>query len=136
MLLGISMIATSETLNLGIRSGMDPKVLSQIIGTSTGRNWSLDSYNPCPGVLPNVPSSRDYKGGFGIELMLKDMGLACQAASQTGSTVMLGALANELYRVISQANVVNHTGDLEALKGKDFSVVFKWLDDNSTKLKF
>jgi 3-hydroxyisobutyrate dehydrogenase len=68
---------------------MDPKVLSQIISTSSGRNWSLDTYNPVPNILPNVPSSRDYQGGFGVELMLKDMGLACQAAGQNGSTVMV-----------------------------------------------
>ena len=112
---------------------MDPKVLSQIIATSSGRNWSLDTYNPCPGIMPNVPSSKDYKGGFGIELMLKDMGLACQAASQTGSTVMLGSLSNELYRVVSQATVVGKFGESEQLKGKDFSVVFKWLNDNAEK---
>lgn len=64
LILGISMIATSEGLSLGEKLGIDPKVLSSIISVSTGRSWSLDSYNPRPGVLENVPASRDYNGGF------------------------------------------------------------------------
>ena len=46
---------------LGINLGLDPKLLADILGSATGRCWSVDTYNPCPGVLPNVPSSNDYK---------------------------------------------------------------------------
>ena len=73
MLLGISMIAASETMNLGVRMGMDPKLLASIINTSSGRCWSTEVYNPCPGVLENVPASRGYTGGFGISLMAKGL---------------------------------------------------------------
>lgn len=51
--------------------GMDKKLLANILSTSTGRCWSLDTYNPCPGVFEGIPSSNDYKGGFGSALMLK-----------------------------------------------------------------
>ena len=71
MLLGISMIAASEAMNLGVKLGMDPKLLASIINTSSGRCWSTEVYNPCPGVMENVPSSRGYTGGFGISLMAK-----------------------------------------------------------------
>jgi 3-hydroxyisobutyrate dehydrogenase len=64
LILGINMIATSEGLSLGEKLGIDPKVLSQILSVSTGRSWVIDSYNPRPGVLENVPSSRNYEGGF------------------------------------------------------------------------
>lgn len=50
---------------------MDPKRLTEIINQASGRCWSMDFYNPCPGVMENVPSSNDYKGGFGTALMLK-----------------------------------------------------------------
>jgi 3-hydroxyisobutyrate dehydrogenase len=93
MMLGISMIAASETLNLAERlvsplltQGMDPKLMSNILNTSTGRCWSTDSYNPVPGVMENVPSSRDYEGGFAAHLTHKDMGLAIEAASASKST--------------------------------------------------
>ncbi len=58
MLLGIQMLGTSEALRLGIANGMDPKVLSDIMSKSSGRNWALELYNPCPGVMENVPSSK------------------------------------------------------------------------------
>ncbi len=74
MLLGIQMIGTCEAIRLGIANGMDPKVLSEVMNKSSGRNWVLDVYNPCPGVSETAPASREYQGGFGVDLMLKDLG--------------------------------------------------------------
>lgn len=97
MVLGIQMIATAEALNLGVANGLDPKVLSDIMARSSGRNWALEVYNPWPGVMDNVPAARDYAGGFGVDLMLKDLGLAIDAAQQSSSAALLGQLAHELY---------------------------------------
>uniref|UniRef100_A0A4W5PHM8 3-hydroxyisobutyrate dehydrogenase n=1 Tax=Hucho hucho TaxID=62062 RepID=A0A4W5PHM8_9TELE len=71
MLLAIGMIGTAETMNLGIRLGLDPKLLAQILNMSSGRCWSSDSYNPVPGVMEGVPSGNNYQGGFGTTLMAK-----------------------------------------------------------------
>ena len=71
LILGISMTAVSEAMNLGVELGIDPAVLAGIVNTSSGRCWSSDTYNPVPGVMPNVPSSKGYVGGFGVDLMLK-----------------------------------------------------------------
>ena len=38
---------------------------------SSGRCWSSELYNPCPGVVEGIPASNDYKGGFGVTLMAK-----------------------------------------------------------------
>jgi 3-hydroxyisobutyrate dehydrogenase len=65
LVLGISMIGVSEAMNLGIKLGMDPKTLAGIFNTSSARCWSSDTYNPVPGVIDGVPSSRNYDGGFG-----------------------------------------------------------------------
>ena len=62
-ILGISMLAVSEAMNLGVKLGADPRTLAAIINTSSGRCWSSDTYNPVSGVQPNVPSSRGYTGG-------------------------------------------------------------------------
>ncbi|KAJ3293521.1 hypothetical protein HK104_004393 [Borealophlyctis nickersoniae] len=124
MLLGITMIAAAETMNLGARLGMNPKLLASILNTSSGRCWSTDTYNPCPGVMPNVPSSRDYEGGFGTSLMAKDLGLAVSAANEVKSTIMLGSSAHQLY---------NQLASSEEFGKKDFSVVFKWLNDNAKR---
>ena len=101
MLLGISMIGTAEAMSLGVSLGMDPKILAGIINTSSGRCWSSDTYNPFPGVLENVPSSRGYTGGFGTDLMLKDLGLAVEAAKVAKQPIPLGSLAQQMYQTFS-----------------------------------
>uniref|UniRef100_A0A914HBE3 3-hydroxyisobutyrate dehydrogenase n=1 Tax=Globodera rostochiensis TaxID=31243 RepID=A0A914HBE3_GLORO len=82
MLLSVQMIALAEALNLGVKMGLDPKMLTSVINSSSGRCWSSDTYNPCPGVLPNTPASSNYNGGFGCKLMAKDLGLAQNSSTQ------------------------------------------------------
>jgi 3-hydroxyisobutyrate dehydrogenase len=113
LLLGISMIGVSEAMNLGAALGIDAKVLAGIINTSSGRCWSSDTYNPYPGVMENVPAARGYTGGFGADLMLKDLGLAVDAAKLSKQPVVLGALAQQLYQMFSAQG----TG------GQDFSAI-------------
>jgi len=115
LLLGISMIGVAEAMQLGASLGIDPNKLASIINTSTGRCWSADTCNPYPNVLPNAPSSRGYTGGFGADLMLKDLGLAVDAARQVKQPVLLGALAQQLYQSMS----------MQGLGGLDFSAIIK-----------
>jgi len=123
--LGISMVGTSEALNLGVKLGMDPKILSTIINSSSGRSWSCDTYNPVPGVMPNVPSSRNYEGGFQVNLMLKDLGLAVNSASAIKEPLALGSVAHQLYTILSK----NGYGHL------DFSSVYKFLSEEQKSKK-
>lgn len=97
MLLSVLMTGTAEALQLGVDNGMDPAVLSEIMRTSSGGNWALEVYNPYPGVMPGVPASNNYEGGFLVDLMIKDLGLAMEAALDTGSSTPMGALARNLY---------------------------------------
>jgi len=125
MLLAVSMIGTSETMNLGMRLGLDPKVLANVLNVSTGRCWSSELYNPVPGVVDGVPSSNKYDGGFGTALMTKDLGLAQDASTRTFSPTPLGSTAHQIYRLLCQ----------KGLDKKDFSVVFQFLSDANTQLK-
>lgn len=103
MLLGILMIGTSEAIALGVANGLDPKVLSEIMRRSSGGNWALEKYNPLPGVMDNVPASKGYAGGFGTDLMLKDLGLAQENAAAVRAATPLGGLARNLYAAHSLA---------------------------------
>ena len=120
MLLAISMIGTAETMSLGAKLGIDPKLLAGIINTSSGRCWSSDTYNPYPGVIQTAPASRAYTGGFGADLMLKDLGLAVDAARAAKQPVALGSLAQQLYQMMSSR------GD----GGKDFSAIINLFSDS------
>ncbi|KTB62033.1 3-hydroxyisobutyrate dehydrogenase [Pseudomonas viridiflava ICMP 13104] len=115
MLLAISMIGVSESMALGNALGIDTEVLASIINTSTGRCWSSEAYNPWPGIVETAPASRGYSGGFGAELMLKDLGLATEAARSAHQPVILGAVAQQLYQAMS----------LRGDGGKDFSAIIE-----------
>jgi 3-hydroxyisobutyrate dehydrogenase len=103
MLLGILMIGTSEALALGVANGLDAKVLSEIMRRSSGGNWALEKYNPMPGVMEASPASKNYAGGFGTDLMLKDLGLAQENATAVRAATPLGGLARSLYAAHSLA---------------------------------
>jgi 3-hydroxyisobutyrate dehydrogenase len=103
MLLGILMIGTSEAIALGVANGLDPKVLSEIMRRSSGGNWALEKYNPLPGVMEAAPASKGYAGGFGTDLMLKDLGLAQENAAAVRASTPLGGLARNLYAAHSLA---------------------------------
>ncbi|WP_348765652.1 3-hydroxyisobutyrate dehydrogenase [uncultured Salinisphaera sp.] len=121
MLLGILMTGTSEAINLAVANGLDPSVVSDIMKNASGGNWALNVYNPYPGVMDNAPASNGYKPGFGVDLMLKDLGLAMDSSLKKGVATPLGSMARNLYSVHSQAG---HGGDdfssiLNLLKGYD-----------------
>uniref|UniRef100_A0A8C9T935 3-hydroxyisobutyrate dehydrogenase n=1 Tax=Scleropages formosus TaxID=113540 RepID=A0A8C9T935_SCLFO len=122
MLLAIGMIGTAETMNLGIRLGLDPKLLAKILNMSSGRCWSSDTYNPVPGVMEGVPSAKNYQGGFGTTLMAKDLGLAQNTASNTKTPIPLGSLAHQIYRMMCARGYAS----------KDFSSVFQFLREEES----
>ena len=115
MLLSILMAGTSEAIQMGINNGLDAKVLSDIMSASSGRNWTLELYNPCPGVMETAPASNDYKPGFMVDLMAKDLGLAMEAAQQSNSLTPMGSMAKNLY------TMMQHQG----AGSDDFSAIFK-----------
>ena len=117
-LLALENIATAEAMQLGVRCGLDPKVLATVINASTGRCWPSEVNNPVPGVVETAPASRDYQGGFGLGLMRKDLGLAIVAAREAGARLELAERAREVYDAAE--------GE-ERCRGRDFSVVYRYL---------
>lgn len=97
MLLGILMSGTAEALALGVKNGLDPSILSEIMKQSSGGNWALNVYNPWPQVMENSPASNGYQGGFLVDLMAKDLGLAWELAMGSKSSVPMGSQARNLF---------------------------------------
>lgn len=99
LLLGISMIGTSEAFNLAQRLGLDPKTFFDISSNASGQCWSMTNYCPVPGILEQAPSSHEYQPGFMAKMMLKDLYLGQQAAEAVQAAIPLGATATELYQL-------------------------------------
>ena len=115
MLLGISMIGTCEAIGLAEKLGLDPLKFFEIASQSSGQCWSVTSYYPWPGPVPNAPSNRGYAGGFATAMMLKDLKLAQDAAAKAGATTPLGAQAEATFAM----------WDGLGYGGKDFSSILQ-----------
>ncbi len=118
MLLGASMVATSEAFVLAQKLGLSAQTFFDISSKASGQCWSMTSYCPVPGPVPTAPSNRDYAGGFAAALMLKDLKLAMEAAQSVGASVPMGAQAEALYQMFAGLGG----------EAKDFSAVIKLLD--------
>jgi 3-hydroxyisobutyrate dehydrogenase len=117
MLLGISMIATSEAFALAESLGLDAQKFFDISSQASGQCWSMTAYCPWPGPVPAAPSNRDYEGGFAAAMMLKDLKLAQDAADTSGAPTPLGGAAEALYGELVRGGY----------GGKDFSIILQML---------
>ena len=119
MILGVSMIAVCEAFALAEKLGLDKQKLFDISSKSSGQCWSLTSYCPVPGPVPNSPANRDYAPGFTAAMMLKDLRLAEAAAASVGAAVPLGAEAAQIYGLFVNAGNagVDFSGVIRMLRG-------------------
>jgi 3-hydroxyisobutyrate dehydrogenase len=117
LLAGVSMIAAAEAFTIGIRAGVDPRILHDVIRTSSGNCWAVEHNCPVPGLVTRAASNNDYAAGFMTDLMAKDLSLARAAARDVGAACFTGALAHDLYMLASR----------HGLGRKDFSSVIQLL---------
>jgi 3-hydroxyisobutyrate dehydrogenase len=103
MILGISMIGVAEAFVLAEKLGLSHQALFDVASTASGQCWALTSYCPVPGPVPASPANSGYKPGFASSLMVKDLGLAQEAAGSVGAATPLGALAAQMYRLHNAA---------------------------------
>ncbi|XP_020698937.2 probable 3-hydroxyisobutyrate dehydrogenase, mitochondrial isoform X1 [Dendrobium catenatum] len=113
--MAVSMLGVSEALALGQGLGISANTLTNIFNSSSARCWSSDSYNPVPGVMEGVPSSRSYDGGFSSKLMAKDLMLAKASAEEIQQKCPLASEALNIYMEMCS----------KGFESKDFSCVFK-----------
>ena len=115
---GLIAIAASEAFDMGMRAGLSPLTLQKVYAAGTAQNTICDRFCPVPGVVEGAPSSRGWEGGFRVELMRKDFGLAVEMAQRVGAGNVLGERGLETYE--------GCVGD-EGCRGRDSRVVFMYL---------
>jgi 3-hydroxyisobutyrate dehydrogenase len=114
MILGVTMIATCEAFALADKLGLDRQAMFDVVSTSSGQSWSMNTYCPAPGIGPKSPADNGYAPGFAADLMLKDLRLSQQAAEAADADTPMGARATALY-----AEFVEE----EDGRGRDFSAM-------------
>jgi 3-hydroxyisobutyrate dehydrogenase len=123
LILGISMIGVCEGFSLAEKLGLDLMKFFEISSNASGQCWSMTTYCPAPGILPDAPSTHNYRPGFMAKMMLKDLRLAQHAAQMVHAAIPMGAGATELYELF-----VDHGfGDV------DFSGIINFIANKGEK---
>ena len=98
MLLATTMIGVGEAFNLGENLGLDLKKLFDVLSTSTGNCWAINTYCPIEGVGPNSPADNNFQPGFSVNLMLKDLTIALKAIKDTNTLAPFGTKSQENFK--------------------------------------
>ena len=98
MLLAITMIGVGEAFNLGSNLGLDSEKLFEILSTSTGSCWAINSYCPIKDVGPKSPADNQFQPGFSVDLMYKDLSIALKAIQSTKTSAPFGRSAHENFK--------------------------------------
>lgn len=118
MIMAVSMIGACEGFVLAEKLGLDHQALFDVVSTSSGSCWSVNTYCPVPGPVPTSPANKNFEPGFMTALMAKDLMLSQEAALQAGASTPMGAEATHLMRLyMQQADVAE----------KDFSSIINFI---------
>lgn len=119
---GCSILAVSEALNIGVKMGLDPKVLTDILNVSSGQCWVTSKNNPVPGVQPDAPASKGYKGGFAIELATSVIELGVKTAESVDAKLTLAPALLHAFQSACED---------PRCKGLDARVMYRWVSDTN-----
>lgn len=114
----LTALATAETINIGIRGGLDAHLLNKVLNASSGMNFNSITNNPVPGLTPGNAASKGYVGGFSLELCLGVLELGYKVAQDLGAKTVLGKPMLDAFRDAAQNS---------DFQGKDSKIIYKWL---------
>lgn len=122
----VGYLGLCEVMGTGLKYGLDPKTLSNVINQSSGVNWNSLNMNPVKGVNPKASSARDFKGGFAVELAAGVISDATALMEQVGQKSVLSRPVNGVYQRALQS---------EKTKGMESRSVWKlFMEDDGKEL--
>ena len=83
--------ATAEAMVLGVKAGLDPRVMIEVINSGSGRNTASEDKFP-RAILP-----RSFDFGFALALMAKDVKLCIDEAEALGVPMWIGSAVKQLW---------------------------------------
>ncbi|SPM28796.1 3-hydroxyisobutyrate dehydrogenase or related beta-hydroxyacid dehydrogenase, partial [Mycobacterium terramassiliense] len=118
MVLAVQQIVVGEAFVLAEKLGLSAQSLFDVITGATGNCWAVHTNCPVPGPVPTSPANNDFRPGFATALMNKDLGLAMDAVTSTGSAAPLGTHAAEIYAKFAASHAdKDFSAVIEALRG-------------------
>ncbi len=90
LLAAAALVISSEGMAMGVKAGLDPKILLDIINVSSGRNSATQDKFP-RSVLPGT-----FDFGFATGLSYKDVRLCLDEAEAMGIPMIMGAVVRQI----------------------------------------
>ncbi|KAG2431154.1 hypothetical protein HXX76_009684 [Chlamydomonas incerta] len=117
LVMASTMAATSEALALARRLGVDPELMSRVLNASSGASWVSQSYNPVPGLSPDAPASKGYRGGLRSAQVQSHLQMAVAAAERCHSPVPMARQVLDMYTQVVE----------EGMGDQDFASVYRYV---------
>jgi L-threonate 2-dehydrogenase len=96
LLAGVHIAAAAEAMALGLREGVDPDALYDVITHSAGNSWMFE--NRVPHILAG-----DYTPLSAVDIFVKDLGLVLDTARTSKFPLPLSAAAHQMFMMASTA---------------------------------
>ena len=115
MLVQVNTVAVAEALVLGVKAGLDPQTIYDVVRVSTGTSYAFE------GRVPKM-IARDFSPGGTVDISFKDQELETQYAKQLGVPVFLANVSQQVYQMARAAGLNKEDGSaivkvLERLAG-------------------
>jgi 3-hydroxyisobutyrate dehydrogenase len=102
LMAGVNMAAVAEACAVAERRGIDPVLFYELVRQSTGDSRVLRTRYPLPGADESHPANRDFEAMFMLDLIVKDLALACDLAEEEDVDPALARAALERYRAAQE----------------------------------
>ena len=103
MLVQVNTVAVAEALVLGVKAGLDPQTIYDVVRVSTGTSFAFETR--VPRIL-----KRDFAPGGTIDISFKDQELETQFAKQLGVPVLLANVSQQVYQMARAAGLNKEDG--------------------------
>ena len=103
MLIQVNRVAVAEALVMGVKAGLDPRTIYDVVRVSTGTSYAFET--GVPKIL-----ARDFSPGGTVDITYKDQELETAFAKQLGVPLLLANLTQQLYQMARAAGLNKEDG--------------------------
>ncbi|MEF3331127.1 NAD(P)-dependent oxidoreductase [Oceanobacillus oncorhynchi] len=89
----VNLVSMSEGFTLGVKGGVDPEIMREVILNGSGRCWALEDRMP-------VILDRNFEPGFTVDLHTKDISLALEVGKELQVPLYATSLVHELFKTL------------------------------------
>lgn len=103
MLVQVNMVAVAEALVMGVKAGLDPRTIYEVVRVSTGTSSAFER-----GAARML--ARDFSPGGTVDISFKDQELETAFAKQLGAPLLLANLSQQVYQMARAAGLGKQDG--------------------------